>query len=347
MESIYLNAAGRGLPDRAVIDRMAAHLRLEAEIGERAAEAKAADELAQTRHLAAQLLGGAQERIGFATNTSAPWLSLVAAMPLQGRRVLVAPHEWWTNIRALSRLGAKVEILPSLDPDSLNLDTWAARMEEDVAGIFVPMVSSIAGIRYPMSDIGALDRPKDALFVVDAAQAIGQGAFSVEAMGCDALMATTRKWVRGPRQTSLFWMGERASAVTGLALGDVEPFDVNVAARLGLGIALAHLSDNGHANPLSDYTRDKARALGLSVVASDAMQTNAVAIRIPHAFAARMQAAIEKAGILVKWPDPGRDEPGSAEAQDGQPLMRVSPHRYNTPEQLDRLFAVIDDILSA
>ena len=207
-----------------------------------------------------------------------------------------------------------------------------------MAAIFAPMVTSVAGIRYPVAEIGALARPEDALFIVDAAQAVGQGPVAVGALGCDALVATTRKWVRGPRETGLYWLNGRASAVTGL---HAAPCDMNVALRLGQGVAMRRVMPPSPA--LTGYLRATMREMGLVPLAQD---TGAVTLRIGHDHAPALRAGLEAAGVLVKWPDPVADEPESGVTLAEGALLRLSPHAYNTTGDVDHVVTVIRTVLS-
>ena len=334
--AIYLNAAGHGLCDPAVGRRMAAHLAREAEVGEMRAAGEVAEELAAVRAAAAGSIGAAVERTGLSQDTGGPWRTLVSRLALRGRRVLAAPHEWGDNLRWLSRLTenakGRVETLPPLDMDAPDLSAWRARIDSDVAAILAPMVTSVTGLRYPVEAIGALPRPDDALFVVDAAQAVGQGAVDVAAIGCDALFATTRKWVRGPMETGLYWVGERAEAVTGLTAAAPNP---NVALRLGQGVALRLATGRGEA---SDMLRRMLRVEGIEPLPGT---TGAVTLRVPHGAAVGLRARMVDAGIVAKWPDPALDEPASGLSLADGPLLRLSPHVYNTEHDIRRAADVL------
>ena len=334
--AIYLNASGRGLADPAVTRRMAGHLARELAIGEMPAAAEVAQELDAAHALAARMIGAQAAQTGLSADTSGPWLALAARIPVAGKRVLVAPHEWGDNLRNLHRLaahaGGRVENLPPLDLDAPDLSDWQTRIDSDVAAIFAPMVTSVAGLRYPVEAIGALPRPDDALFIVDAAQALGQVAVDVGAIGCDALVGTTRKWARGPRGTGLYWIGERAQRMTGLTTAQA---DCNIALCLGQGIALRLASNpSGHAAPLSARLRQRASEDGFTVLRGD---TGAVALRIPHSTAPALRAALEQARISVKWPAPESDEPASGITLEAGALLRISPHIYNSDDEIDCL----------
>src|SRR5699024_5922233 len=102
-------------------------------------------------------------------------------------------------------------------------------------------------------------------YILDATQSVGQLAMDVKEIGCDVLATTGRKFLRAPRGTALAyvdrdfadgllptapdvrgarWHSERDWNLTGGARR-FETWEANVAARLGLGVALREASDRG------------------------------------------------------------------------------------------------------
>ena len=331
--TIYLNASSHGLPASNTCVRMARHTAEEARLGTYTAALAVADEVAGIRLLAAHLLGAMPERTGFSATTTDAWLRIVAQLELHGRRVLVAAHEWGDNVRMLRRLGARVEVIRGRTPAD-----WEARIDDDLAAIFAPMVTSVQGLHYPVAGIGALPRPDGCRFIVDAAQALGRMPVDVGLIGCDALVATGRKWLRGPRGTAIFWLTPGMGVV-----GDVEPFDSPVAARLGLGAALEDAMRGDVVVTARDLARlrlhgvEAAGRTGLTVL--EGGPGGALAIRVNDP--ARVTAALNTAGIVAKLPDAMRDEP---EAPCPGPVVRLSPHIYNTTHEIDRAIAVIANV---
>ena len=333
---VYLNACGHGPSDPAVLRRMAAHLVRELEIGEVGAAGEIAAERAGVREAAARSIGATADRTGLCATTSDPWEALMARIPLAGKRVLIAPHEWSSNVHFLSALaanaGGRVEVLPPLDVEAPDPGAWQARIDGDVAAICVPMVTSVTGLRYPVEAIGALERPEDCLFIVDAAQALGQEPVDVGAIGCDALCATTRKWMRGPHGTGLYWVGERAGAVTGLRAAEMQ---TNPALLVAQGVALSMAGDRG---TLPALLRDGLKDRGIVALPGS---TGAVTIRVSHGKVSSLRRAMHEAGIIGKWPDPALDEPASGLTLEDGALLRLSPHVYNTEDEIAQAIAVI------
>lgn len=341
----YLNAASHGLPDRAVLERMCAHLELEARIGPLAALSDADTELKTVRADAEILLNAEEGTLGFATGTWSAWHAYVAGLPISGKRLLVAPHEWGENIAALQKFAAKqgavIEALPLLDMVSPDLASWQDRIDDDVAAIFLPMVSSVAGLRYPVEVIGALQRPSDTQIIVDAAQAIGQVDIDLRRLGCDALFATTRKWVCGPRQTAIFWTADPNRRA------EIERFDFNVALRLGLGIAFRQLRERGLDQTMvgllerSKRIRDHAGRLKLECLSEPQGGTTAVTVLIPEHSVEKIDSAFTAAHVIAKWPNAIKDEPFSRFQVTAEKPLRLAPHLSTTIEDIDAAFDAI------
>jgi len=346
MGQSYLNAASHGLPDQAVQRRMIAHLDLEAKIGVTAAAEEIEDELAGIHDAAAALFHAPKENVGFDSGTLSAWRAYVSELPMAGKRFLVAPHEWRENVIALremaSSAGATIEVLPPLNLDDPDLSAWQARIDDDVCALTLPMVSSVGGLLYPMQAIGALPRPNGMKIVVDAAQALGQIEMNTAVLGCDAIFATTRKWVRAPKQTALFWLADAEKRAA------IERFAANETLRLGLGVALAQLHVRGVAETKAllreraTRIRGNANSLGLECLGSSACGSAAVTVLIPANRADRVASALVAADIVVKWVQAEVDEPLSGWQRTDIRPVRIAPHIPTTLSEIDDVFSVIE-----
>lgn len=351
MNDIYLNACSHGLPSADTIARIRAHLDLELKLGPLAAQQDVADELSEVKSRAEHLISASPGTLGLATTTFSGWLSIVARLPVAGKRLLVAPHEWGENIAALQILagnaGGTVEVLPELDLAAPDLARWSERIDEDVAAVFTPYISSVAGLRYPVAAIGALPRPASTLLVVDGAQALGQTPIDVSRLGCDVFVATCRKWLRGPRNTALLWIADADKL--GFSIRDIEPFDVNPALRLGLGAAIGQAAAQcveamqTRVQQLCRHAHQRALQDGFMALSGTPPASGACSIYIPSHRREPLQTKLASAGIHIKWPDAGQDEPASGADRAGHAIMRISPHVYNGTDDIDVLFDLLKE----
>jgi selenocysteine lyase/cysteine desulfurase len=95
-------------------------------------------------------------------------------------------------------------------------------VDERTALIGLTWIPTAGGLINPAAEVGAIARAADALYLLDATQAVGQLPIDVTALGCDLLTGTGRKFLRGPRGTGFLWVGDRA-------LERVEPPVVEIA----------------------------------------------------------------------------------------------------------------------
>lgn len=349
--SIYLNAAGHGLPSDATRARMLDHARTEAQAGTLAATDAALPDLAELHQSAAGLLMARPGQVAIGNTTSQFWLAAVARLPLAGRRLLVAPHEWGNHIRYLRHvapgLNLRLEVMPPAD--ALDPAAWAARIDGDVAALLLPHVTSAQGLVYPLAQIAALPRPDTSLVVVDAAQSVGRLDLPP---GWDVVAATARKWLRGPRATAMLALSARAETVLGIQVRGLEPMDANIGLRLGMNVALAEARAAGVpaiAARLTAMAQQIRQLLARGDRTGQWLQAGTpaaatapghITLAVPLEDKAAVSDRLLQAGITAKWADPAHEEPLSQPSATTA-LLRITPHLYSTAAEAEALAAAL------
>jgi selenocysteine lyase/cysteine desulfurase len=199
--------------------------------------------------------------------------------------------------------------------------------------------------------------------LLDACQAVGQMPVDVEVIGCDILSATGRKFLRGPRGTGFLYvrrgMLDRLEppmidhfAAPWVARDEYrlredarrfETWENNYAARIGLGVAVDYALDLG-----LDAIEARCRLLagrlraGLAAIPGielrDLGRAPAAIVSFTiddHEAEAVVRSAAE-AGITIGVSNPSSTRL-DAEARSLPPVIRASPHYYNTEAEIDRL----------
>ncbi|NKR29670.1 aminotransferase class V-fold PLP-dependent enzyme [Rhodococcus hoagii] len=208
---MFLDSAGSSLPPQPVLATVIEHLRREAEVGGYVAAAERADDLAAVRDSIARLIGASPVEIALVDSATPCVVNFFTSIPLgPGDRVLLSQVEYASNaITALHRAketGASVEVVPS-DPSagstwtpSLGCSTTASRWCRSFTS------PTNGGLINPVREVVDLAHRHGALGLLDACQSVGQLPIDVGALGVDALSATGRKWLRGPRGTGFLYL---------------------------------------------------------------------------------------------------------------------------------------------
>ncbi|MBT6095440.1 MAG: aminotransferase class V-fold PLP-dependent enzyme [Rhodospirillaceae bacterium] len=265
---LHFNNAGAGLMPSPVVDTVTAHLKLEAEIGgyEAADATKTAFE--NTYSALAKFLNCTTGEIALMENATVAWQAAFYGLAQNfkpGDRILTAEAEYASNyiayLQMAERTGVTIEAVPSLETGELDVDALENMIDERVKLIAITHVPTNGGLVNPAVEIGRVARAANIPYLLDACQAAGQVPLDVEAIGCDMLSATGRKYLRGPRGTGFLYVrqdfldnvpppmldlhGAQWTARDGYtARTDARKFEnweYYVAGQIGLGVAVDYL----------------------------------------------------------------------------------------------------------
>jgi selenocysteine lyase/cysteine desulfurase len=315
-------------------------------------------QLEEVRRLFGQLLNADPLEIAFIKNTSEGVGFIAEGFPWKaGDNVIIAEEEYpanvypWLNLRDR---GVEVRPIPSRGP-RIDLDDLRKTIDSRTRIVSLSYVEFASGFRNDLEAVGSLCRKHGILFFVDAIQGLGVLPLDVKQTPIDFLAADGHKWLLGPEGAGVFWIRRElidrlhcTSVGWNSTVGawDFSAIDfqlkphagrwengtLNVGGFLALGASLRLLMDFGLESitrrvlELTDYLCEQARAAGIEVFSSREPQEKSgiVSLIVPEAKERAKQC--RAAGIVVS-------------ARAGR--LRVSPHFYNTPEEIDRLVNVI------
>src|SRR4051794_383213 len=285
LDRVSLDSAGSSLPPQQVLDTVVGHLRREAEVGGYVAADERADDLEGLRGSLGRLLRCPPDSLAILDSATRAWTQFFYAVPLEaGDRILLTRAEYASNaIAALQRArnhGAVVEVVPSDPTGALDLDALGSMLDERVRLLSLVHVPTNGGLVNPVGEATALAREAGSLVLLDACQSVGQLDVDVSSLDVDALSATGRKWLRGPRGTgflyvrpglvetleppaidlhSATWTSPESYELRADA-GRFEQWEADVAARLGLKAAVDYLLELG-IDAVAAAVRDRAERL--------------------------------------------------------------------------------------
>jgi cysteine desulfurase/selenocysteine lyase len=363
-EAIYLNNASTGpLPQRA-LDAQASFNAARAEPF-RMTEEMQFGTLARSRDLAARLIGAASETIALAVNTSFGINLAAFALPLRPGDVILAPDlEFPANVYPWMALAERRGVIHRRVPvrDGL-LDEEAILHElEDsaVKAVALSWVGFATGYRVDLEAIGRACRDRGAYLIVDAIQGLGACTLDVARCHVDILACGAQKWLLSPWGSGFVYVREdlvrslEPNVVSWMAVQDSDDFS-----RL-LDYDLTWRTDARRFEqitlPYQDFAGFNAslellHELGPPMVADHV--AGLVDLIVGWAAERRDVTLItprtrdRRAGIVALRPcDPEGASRRLREARVTHALregaIRLSPHCYNTREEIERTLAVLD-----
>ncbi|MEM9385720.1 MAG: aminotransferase class V-fold PLP-dependent enzyme [Pseudomonadota bacterium] len=371
--SCHFNNAGASLMPAPVVDRLTDWLRDEELRGGYEVEAARRDELEDFYRAAAELLNCQAHEVAYVENATRAWNMAFYGLALgAGDTVLTPLSEYGSNVIALrhqaARRGFTVEFMADDEAGVVDLEWLAQRLGDrsrPVGLIALSHVPTGNGLVNPAAAVGALARAHEVPYLLDACQSLGQMPVDVQALGCDMLSGTGRKYLRGPRGTGLLYVrrefldrldppfldqhaAELNSAERFTMRDDARRFECwerYCAGQAALAVALRYASDLGLASIYArvQYLAETLRGAlggvpGVEVVDGGHERCGIVTFTVAGREAEALKAGLGKRGVNVSVAS-GSGNLVWFEQRGLTAVVRASVHYFNTPSEIDRLIA--------
>ncbi len=373
---VHLNNAGGSLPPRVVTDAVVGYVQREALTGAYEQAAMDADVIDRYRPAAASLLNADESEIAFAFNDTLAFSTTFWGLAATGAiapnsSVLVDRGVYVSHylglLQAEKQLGIKIRVIESTADGSIDLESLRSLLEEQVSLVQLTHIGTHRGLVNPVIEAGALIRSAgQAIYALDACQSLGHIPVDVRAIDCDLLSGTGRKFLRAPRGTGLIFVSRRLldridppgidghsanwiDQHTYQLLPDArrfEPFEVNMATKVGLGVAIDYALSWGidaiaeRVTTLADLMRSLLTTNGIEVLDGGQRRSGIVTFRLDHESPASTQHRLAAEGINTTVVRPGSARL-DMETRGVSAAVRASVHYYNTVEEIDRLMEVL------
>jgi selenocysteine lyase/cysteine desulfurase len=310
-----------------------------------------ADRLTELRTRVSLMWSALRQDIALCASTSAALATLASAFDYtRRRRVLVAELDFPTvAYQWMQRPGVEVVRIPSDDGASIDPVRMAAAIDDRTAIVAISHVYFTTGAIQATQPIAEAARRHGAFFLIDAYQSAGQVPVDVYQLGADGLVAGPLKWLLGgPGLAYLYvreeWWRRLTPTTTGwFAARDQFAFDIGHfafkedARRFELGtpaLPTVHSALGGQSiiddigvpnirarnSELTEYLLERLREHGFRIRGAVTPRWRSALVMVRHADPAGAVARLAAEGIIV-------------DARPG--YVRVSPHFYNTREELD------------
>ena len=355
---VHLDSAAAGRSSRKTLSTVAGYAEREAVAGAYVAAVEAARVIAAGRTALAGLLGLEPGGIAFVESASAALGVLLRGWPLMaGSTVAVLPSEWGPAVDAFIDRGLRVAQLAVDGSGLVDLDALRHFVAlTPPAFVHLTLVASHRPLVQPVAEAVSICHAAGVPVWVDAAQALGHVD---AACGADAIYATSRKWLCGPRGVgvigvaSSWWprLRPRASEMDREAVGPgdspvqlMESHDAHFAGRIGLCAAVGEhvaLGPEVARARLADVGRLTREALadvpGWEVVPVPDGAAGASAITALRPAAGQKVAAVRSMLLADHQIVTTAAVPSRAPYEMKEPYLRISPHVDVTPEDLAML----------
>jgi pyridoxal 5-phosphate dependent beta-lyase len=356
-ERVHLDSAAAGQASLGTLRAAARHAEREAVLGGYVAQAEAAAVLDEGQAALAGLLGVPAAGLAFVENAHAALDILLRTWPLaDGDVVAVVPSEWGPNLHAFARRGLGLTEIAVDDDGVLDLADLERVLDTRPALVHLTQVASHRPLVQPVTQAAALCHSAGVPLWVDAAQSIGHADTDC---GADAIYATSRKWLAGPRGVGMLGVTERwwdrlridapelqlsAQPADAGPVWLLQSAEAHIAGRIGLCHAVGEFVGAGPERVrrrLAEVGRLTREALadlpGWSVVTSagpagTGSATTALRATAGQDIAATRARLLDEHGIVTSACGVPRAPREMTEA-----LLRVSPHVDCTPDDLDLL----------
>jgi selenocysteine lyase/cysteine desulfurase len=316
-----------------------------------------------TRSSAARLVNAKAHEIAFMRNTSDAISAVANGVDWrEGDNVVTCNVEFPANVYPWMRLsqerGIRLKLAEEregrIDPDEL-----LSKVDEHTRVVTISWVQFASGFRSDLARIGRFCRERDIIFVVDVIQGLGGLKLDVERDYVDAFAADAHKYLLGPEGIALLFVSDRVidrikpTVVGWTSVKNYEQhldYDLNYrdgalrfecgtlnsAGVYGLGAALDLFLEVGAAEVetyllgLSDYIAERLSARGYEVISSRRQGETSGVVTCTHPqHSPRELHRLLLARNIITAPRANR--------------LRISPHFYNTREEIDALIEALPD----
>ncbi len=361
--TIYLNAASVGPMPRVAVDTADSWSARRARPHAIPFQALL-DSAATARAQFAALVGADAEEIALMPNTTYGLNLAARALPLRPGVILAFDGEFPSCVypfQALGSRGVELELVPRVNglPDEDSL-VQAIEQRDDVVAVVVSWTQFATGYVADLARIGHACRARGAFFIVDGIQGCGVRPLDLHALPVDIFASGAQKWQLGPWGTGFVYV--RRELVTSL-----EPLDVGWACMKS-STDYTRLTEYEF-----DFFDDARRFEVVTLAYHDFAVANASTALLLELGVANVAAHIEGlATRIVNWAQSRRDvrlvtpadplrragvvsfAPAALDAMAArltqahvnftvrEGAIRLSPHVYNTVEEIDAVLAELE-----
>ena len=218
----HLNNAGASLMPDVVTMAILEHIKLESEIGGYEAAALKADEILQFYMQAGKLINCNPSNIAFTASATDSYTRALSSIPFcSGDIILTDNDDFISNqiqfISCQKRFGIKIVRIKNAEIGGVDLNDLEEKLFTLKPKLLaITHIPTNSGLVQSVKSIGEIysryikEHSDKTWYILDACQSAGQMKLDVEELECDFLSITIRKFLRGPRGSGFLYISDRA-----------------------------------------------------------------------------------------------------------------------------------------
>lgn len=376
-DKIFINSAGASLMPQKIVQNINNYLAEEAQFGGYNVADSNPDTIAQFYKEAAQLINTQPKNIAFAHDATDAYTKALSSINFQDGDVLITSEDDYSSnqIQFLSlkeRFGIVIKRIKTLKNGDLDLQHFQQLItDKKPVLVAITHVPTNSGLIQDVVSISEICETADILFLVDACQSVGQMVVDVQQIKCDFLTTTGRKFLRGPRGTGFLYVSDKVlnrgyqplfidgkgatwtSPSTFQALPDAQRFEHwerPYALMVGLTTAIRYANELGmqniqHRNQvlIKRFRTNLAAIPNVQTFDKGSRTCNILTFRKGGKSEERIAQVFNKNKVyfnvstknwgVIDYAKKGVDW-----------TIRLSPHYFNTIEEMDKVAEIIDRI---
>ncbi len=211
----HFNNAGCSLHPSPVINAVTTYIEEESLIGGYEYAALKADELNQFYSASGALLNCKPENIAFTTSSTDSYIKALSSIPFKrGDVILTTLNDYVSNqIQFLSlqkRFGVNIIRAENIESGEVDVNSMRELIKKHrPVLVAVTHIPNNTGMIQPVEEIGDICSEEDVIYIVDACQSAGQINVNSSKIKCDFLATATRKFMRGPRGGGILFVSDK------------------------------------------------------------------------------------------------------------------------------------------
>lgn len=376
-EKIHFNNAGASLTPSSVVEAQKQYLDLESVTGGYEASDMQTSEIKKFYETMGRLTNSSAKNIAFTSSATNSFARALSCIPFEkGDSILIANEDYISNQLAFlslqQRLGIRLLRAESLPEGGVDLDSMKRLMDQHHPRLVsISHIPTNSGLIQPVEAAGKLCKERNILYLVDGCQSIGQMPIDVSMIHCDFFTGTFRKFLRGPRGTGFLYVSDNILQqdlwplyidMRGAEWKEADSFQLRedahrfedweipysllmgcgASAEYALRVGLDEIQERNAF--LCDKIRTNLADLGLKTLDRGKRLSSIITVAIPGkdsstvlkslrsknintSIASRSSAVIDFDAKGVSW------------------ALRISPHYYNTEEEIEILIHGIKEII--